>query len=174
MLLFSHGIFVDSSLWGRAGRAPGSGWVSLRATGDSDGCPPDSAQPRDASPRPRGWDLLADFVDALDLGPVTVVGDSGGAVSQMFAAQHPGSWRRWCFTNCDALEVYPAVSFTLLLRRSPGCRRNRPLRPADEAQAGPLGHLPDADRRSDPGSPAEGVAGPDRKQSRNPPWVIGG
>lgn len=78
--------------------------------------------PRRLSP-PRVADLLADFVDALDLGPVTVVGsDSGGAVSQMFAAQHPDKLAAMVLTNCDALEVYPPFPFTLLppLARMPG------------------------------------------------------
>lgn len=123
VLLFSHGIFVDSSLWdGLVERLVPAGFRCVRPETPM-GAHRIPLNPETPLSPPRVADLLADFVDALDLGPVTVVGsDSGGAVSQMLAAQHPDKLAAMVLTNCDALEVYPPFPFTLLppLARMPG------------------------------------------------------
>jgi len=115
VLLFSHGIFVDSSLWdGLVERLVPAGFRCVRPETPM-GAHRIPLDPDTELSPPKVADLLADFIDALDLGPVTVIGsDSGGAVSQMLAAQHPEKVAAMVLTNCDALDVYPPVPFNLL------------------------------------------------------------
>jgi pimeloyl-ACP methyl ester carboxylesterase len=59
--------------------------------------------------------LVADFVAALDLHDVTLVGnDSGGAVCQVVLARHRGLVTRLVLTTCDAFEVFPPKLFSYL------------------------------------------------------------
>jgi len=52
--------------------------------------------------------MLAEFCDALDLGRIDLVGnDSGGAIAQIFAAEHPDRLRTLTLTNCDVDENNP-------------------------------------------------------------------
>lgn len=122
-IVFSHGIFVDSSLWdGLVERLVPAGFRCIRPQTPM-GCHRIPLNPDAALSPPKVADLLADFIDALDLGPVPVVGsDSGGAVAQMLAAQHPEKVSALILANCDALEVYPPVPFNLLplMARLPG------------------------------------------------------
>lgn len=56
--------------------------------------------------------LVADFITALDLADVTLVGnDSGGAIAQVVAARHPGRLGRLVLTPCDAFDNYPPRMF---------------------------------------------------------------
>ena len=123
VLLFSHGIFVDSSLWdGVVERLVPAGFRCVRPETPM-GCHRIPLNPDTELSPPLVADLLAAFIDALDLGPVTVVGsDSGGAVAQMLAAQHPGKVAALILNNCDALEVYPPFPFTALpvMAKMPG------------------------------------------------------
>jgi pimeloyl-ACP methyl ester carboxylesterase len=51
--------------------------------------------------------LLADFLAALDLRDVTLVGnDTGGAICQILIARHPERIGRLVLTNCDAYEEF--------------------------------------------------------------------
>lgn len=114
-VVFSHGIFVDSSLWdGVVERLVPAGFRCIRPetpmgahriplNPDADTSPPGVAE------------LLADFIDEVVGEPVTVVGnDSGGAIAQMLAARHPQTLNGLVLTNCDALEVYPPAPFNVL------------------------------------------------------------
>src|SRR4029079_12909155 len=68
----------------------------------------------DLSP-PAVAQLVADFMQELDLGPVTLVGDdSGGAVSQMVAPDRPEVVGRLVLTNCDVYENFPPPLFKYL------------------------------------------------------------
>ncbi|MBN8866292.1 MAG: alpha/beta hydrolase [Solirubrobacterales bacterium] len=123
VLLFSHGIFVDSSLWdGLVERLAPAGFRCVRPETPM-GAHRIPLNPDTELSPPKVADLLADFIDALDLGPVTVVGsDSGGAVAQMLAAQHPEKVAAIVLNNCDALDVYPPFPYNALppLARVPG------------------------------------------------------
>jgi pimeloyl-ACP methyl ester carboxylesterase len=56
--------------------------------------------------------LVADFLDALDLSDVTLVGnDTGGAITQLVAAHHPERIGRLVLTPCDAYENFPPAMF---------------------------------------------------------------
>lgn len=111
-LVFLHGIFVNSALWRRvipllsehfrciAPDLPlGAHSIPLRPEADLS---------------PRGVaDLVADFLAALDLHDVTLVGnDTGGAICQLVITHHPERITRLVLTNCDAFEAF----FPLLVR----------------------------------------------------------
>jgi pimeloyl-ACP methyl ester carboxylesterase len=59
--------------------------------------------------------LIADFLDALDLREVILVGnDTGGALAQMVCAHFPERIARVVLTTCDAYDVFPPPSFAFL------------------------------------------------------------
>jgi pimeloyl-ACP methyl ester carboxylesterase len=67
--------------------------------------------------------IIGELMSALDLETATIVAnDSGGAVSQMFTAAHPGRVKRLVLTNCDTHENFPPKPFNLMppLARIPG------------------------------------------------------
>jgi pimeloyl-ACP methyl ester carboxylesterase len=52
--------------------------------------------------------LISDFLKALDLDRVTLVGnDTGGAFAQIVAAQHPERLARLVLITCDAFDNFP-------------------------------------------------------------------
>lgn len=56
--------------------------------------------------------LVADFITALDLDNVTLVGnDTGGAICQSVISQYPEKISRLVLTNCDAFENFPPPVF---------------------------------------------------------------
>jgi pimeloyl-ACP methyl ester carboxylesterase len=69
-------------------------------------------------------DLIAELIERLELGKVTLVGsDTGGALCQLVVARHPGLIDRLVLTNCDAFENFPPASFGFALeglKRVPG------------------------------------------------------
>ena len=102
-----HGLLVDGRLWddvipqlARTHRviAPdlplGSHRAPMRA---------------DADLSPHGLaKLIADFIAALDLDDVTLVGnDTGGALCQLVVTRHPERIGRLVLTPCDAFENFP-------------------------------------------------------------------
>ena len=59
--------------------------------------------------------LIADFMAALELDDVTLVGnDSGGALSQIVVTRHPERVGRLVLTPCDAFENFPPKMFRYL------------------------------------------------------------
>ena len=60
--------------------------------------------------------LVADFLDALDLGEVTLVGnDSGAAVAQVVAARHAGRLGGLVLATGDAFDNFPPPPFRPLI-----------------------------------------------------------
>ena len=60
-------------------------------------------------------DLLADFIEALDLSDVTLVAnDTGGAISQALVGRRPERIGRLLLTSCDAFENYPPKAVAYL------------------------------------------------------------
>jgi pimeloyl-ACP methyl ester carboxylesterase len=52
--------------------------------------------------------MIAQFLDALGLDRVDLIGnDSGGAIAQIFAAHHPERLRTFTLTNCDVHDGWP-------------------------------------------------------------------
>lgn len=60
-------------------------------------------------------ELAAEFIQAMHVGPVTLVGnDSGGALTQIIAARHPELIERAVLTSCDAFEDFFPPTFRYL------------------------------------------------------------
>ena len=79
----------------------------------------------DADLSPPGLaDLIAELLEVLGLEDVTLVAnDTGGALAQIVAAEHPQRIGRLVLTNCDAFENFPPPAFKPLvvgLGRVPG------------------------------------------------------
>jgi pimeloyl-ACP methyl ester carboxylesterase len=56
--------------------------------------------------------MLAEFLDALHVERVDLVGnDSGGGIAQIFAVHHPQRVRSLTLTNCDAHDNWPPQPF---------------------------------------------------------------
>lgn len=116
-VVFIHGLLVNSELW--AGVAE-----SLAAQGIRSYRPelplgshtiPLKA---DAELSPRGIaQIIVDFLAALDLHDVTLVGnDSGGALCQFVIDTDHTRVGRLVLTNCDAFEVFPPAPFDLIVK----------------------------------------------------------
>lgn len=122
-IVFSHGIFVNGSLWdGVVERLVPAGFRCVRPETPM-GCHHIPLNEDTELSPPAVADLLADFIQALGLeAPVVVGSDSGGAIAQMLAAQHPEKVGALILNNCDALEVFPPFPFTALpaLAKLPG------------------------------------------------------
>jgi pimeloyl-ACP methyl ester carboxylesterase len=57
-------------------------------------------------------DMLAEFLDALRIDQVDLVGnDSGGGIAQIFAARYPLRVRTLTLTNCDTHDNWPPEAF---------------------------------------------------------------
>jgi pimeloyl-ACP methyl ester carboxylesterase len=141
-IVFAHGLLVDGTLWRKvtpllADRfrcvVPdlplGSHREPMRP--DADLTPPGVAR------------ILADFLASLDLQDVTLVGnDTGGAISQIVAANHPERLGRLVLTPCDAYENFLPPFFRPLqyAARVPGLLTAlvQPMR-LRVLQRGPLG-----------------------------------
>ena len=70
----------------------------------------------DADLSPRGIaTLIDDFITALGLSGVTLVGnDTGGGLCQFVIDAHPEVVGRLVLTNCDAFDKFPPFPFTLV------------------------------------------------------------
>jgi pimeloyl-ACP methyl ester carboxylesterase len=120
VLVFVHGFLVDGQLW-RKVTAETSRWARCIR--------PDLplgshaiAMDDDADLSPRGIAaLIAEFLEALDLREVTVVGnDTGGAITQVLVTEHPERIGRMVLTSCDAFEEFPPKLFKPLMAAARG------------------------------------------------------
>jgi pimeloyl-ACP methyl ester carboxylesterase len=121
-IVFVHGYLVDGRLWDGVVDALSDrfrclapdwplGAQQVALDPDADLSPPGIAR------------LIAEFVEKLDLEDVTIVGnDSGGAISQILAANHPEQVARLALTNCDTHENFPPGIFKAMppLAKLPG------------------------------------------------------
>ncbi|MGI9084200.1 MAG: alpha/beta fold hydrolase [Aeromicrobium sp.] len=121
-VVFVHGFLVDHGLW--------TGVADKLATHGIRSYSPDLplgshtiALKPGADQSPRGVArLINDFLAALDLDDVTLVGnDTGGAVCQFLIDTDHSRIGRLVLTNCDAFDAFPPAPFDLLLKiaRSP-------------------------------------------------------
>ena len=115
-ILFVHGLLVNSLLWRRV--------VPPLAAGGFRCITPDwplgshsVPMAPDADLSPTGVAAVIDaFMEALGLSDVTLVGnDTGGAISQVTAAEYPKRIGRLVLTNCDAYENFPPPDFKMLM-----------------------------------------------------------
>lgn len=113
-VVFVHGVGVNGDLWRR---------VAPRLAAEHRCIVPDL--PWGAHSRPLRPDadlslpgmarIVADFMAALELDDVTLVGnDSGGALSQLVVTRHPERVGRLVLTPCDAFDNFPPKMFRYL------------------------------------------------------------
>jgi pimeloyl-ACP methyl ester carboxylesterase len=114
-VVFVHGLLVNSRLWERV--APPLAENGIRCL------LPDWPMGSHVVPMNEDADLggygqarnVADFVRAVGLGRATLVGnDSGGAISQIVATEHPEVVSRLILTNCDSFDKFPPAMFGYL------------------------------------------------------------
>jgi pimeloyl-ACP methyl ester carboxylesterase len=121
-IVFVHGLLVDGRLWSGVAEQLAAGhrcivpdWPvgshRIAMNEDADLTPPGLAQ------------IIASFMEAVGLERATIVGnDTGGAISQLLAANHPQRVERLVLTNCDMFDHFPPFPFNglPLLARLPG------------------------------------------------------
>jgi pimeloyl-ACP methyl ester carboxylesterase len=110
-IVFVHGLLVNGLLWRK---------VAPLLENDARVIVPDwplgshrVAMKPDADVSPRGVaHLVAEFLEALELEDVTIVGnDTGGAISQVLVTERPERVGKLVLTNCDAFEDFPPTMF---------------------------------------------------------------
>jgi pimeloyl-ACP methyl ester carboxylesterase len=110
-IVFVHGALVNADLWRKVVPALAKDFRCIAPDlplGSHDRAMPPGA---DLSP-PGVAKLIADFIAALDVENVTLVGnDTGGAICQVVVTQHPDRIGRLVLTNCDAYDVFPPSLF---------------------------------------------------------------
>ena len=110
-----HGYLMDSRLWdGVIERlAPDLRCIALDLPFGAHR----HALRRDADLSARGVaQLVADALAAMELEDVTLVGnDSGGAIAQVVAAEHPERLGRLVLTPCDCFDNFPPKFFVTLV-----------------------------------------------------------
>jgi pimeloyl-ACP methyl ester carboxylesterase len=114
-VVFVHGALVDGRLWAQvADGLARQGFRCIVPTwplGSHTIAVNDGA---DLSPRGLAT-MIDDFMAALDLHDVTLVGnDSGGGLCQFVIDAHPGRVGRLVLTNCDAFDKFPPFPFTVV------------------------------------------------------------
>ena len=135
-VVFVHGLLVDARLWEPvAERLAADGIRSYAPT-----LPLGSHQRpmnADADLSPQGIAALTrDFLEALDLSDVTIVGnDTGGAICQLMLGGDTSRIGAAVLTNCDAFGTLPAPGPRAALPRPAPSRTGRlpgPGAPVDE------------------------------------------
>jgi pimeloyl-ACP methyl ester carboxylesterase len=105
-IVFAHGLLVDGTLWRKVTPLLASRYRCIV---------PDLPLGAHTYPLEAGADrsprgvahLLADFIAALGLESVTVVGnDTGGAIAQLLVTERPERIGSLVLTNCDCLENF--------------------------------------------------------------------
>jgi pimeloyl-ACP methyl ester carboxylesterase len=121
-VVFVHGLLVNGSLWRDVAPRLAPRYRCIVPDWPL-GSHPIAMRP-DANLSPPGLaGIVAGFLDALDLHDVTLVGnDTGGAICQLVAVNHPQRLGRLVLTNCDAYENFlpPAFRPLQLMARIPG------------------------------------------------------
>jgi pimeloyl-ACP methyl ester carboxylesterase len=124
-LVFVHGLLVNSLLWEPVTDVLAKDFrvIAPDLPLGSNELPLDDGA--DTSP-PALAKLIAEFLEALDLHDVTLVGnDTGGALCQLVIANHPERVGRLVLTPCDAYENFPPPIFapTMTALKSPAVVR---------------------------------------------------
>src|SRR3712207_3440946 len=113
-IVFVHGVLVNGDLW-RGVVAELSDRYRCITTDWPLGTHPEPMKADADLSTPGLGRLVADFLAALSLEDVTLVGnDTGGAVCQVVATRHPERVGRLVLASCDAYEVFPPQPFGFL------------------------------------------------------------
>ena len=122
-VVFIHGLLVNGELWSAAATALAAAGIRSYAPDLPLGAHPIALDP-DVEKGPRAAaQLILDFLAALDLNDVTLVGnDTGGALCQFVIDTDHSRIGRLVLTNCDAFDQFPPPPFGALVAagRRPG------------------------------------------------------
>jgi pimeloyl-ACP methyl ester carboxylesterase len=108
--LFVHGVLMNSHLWrhqlAHLGHVRRCIALDLLAHGHTEIAPT-----QDVSTTANA-EMLAQFLDALKIDRVDLIGnDSGGGIALVFAARHPTRVRSLTLTDCDTHDNWPPEAF---------------------------------------------------------------
>jgi len=111
IIVFIHGALVNGALWRKVVPLLSNRYRCI--VPDLPLGSHSTPMARDADLGPEGVaKLIADFLVALDLHEVTLVGnDTGGALCQIVVTRHPERVSGLVLTNCDAFENFPPKMF---------------------------------------------------------------
>ena len=122
-VVFLHGLLVNGELWTSVADGLAERGIRSFAPDLPLGAHPEPLRD-DADLSPAGVArIVLDFLAALDLTDVTLVGnDTGGALAQFVIDADPTRVGRLVLTNCDAFDQFPPPPFGLLVAagRRPG------------------------------------------------------
>lgn len=131
--LFVHGVLLNGHIWrhqlGGLSDVRRCIAVDLLAHGDTE-----ISADQDVSVTANAT-MLAQFLDALGIDEVDLVGnDSGGGIAQIFAATYPSRVRTLTLTDCDAHDNWPPPAFKPFLEMAAagGLRRTLDAMLADK------------------------------------------
>ncbi len=115
-VVFVHGLLVNADLW--RGVVPGLAAAGHRCLAPDWPLGSHSIPMPDADLSPTGLaDLIAEFLEALDLTDVTIVAnDTGGALTQILMTRRPERIGRVVLAAVDCYEVFPPQPFAGLLK----------------------------------------------------------
>jgi pimeloyl-ACP methyl ester carboxylesterase len=115
-VVFVHGLLVNADIW--RGVVPGLAAAGHRCLTPDWPLGSHSIPMPDADLGPTGIaDLIAEFLDALDLTDVTIVAnDTGGALTQILMTRRPERIGRVVLAAVDCYEVFPPQPFAALLK----------------------------------------------------------
>jgi pimeloyl-ACP methyl ester carboxylesterase len=112
-VLFIHGILVDERLWAHVAEGLArKGFRCILPTWPLGSHTVPVNEGADLSPHGVAA-MIHDFMVALDLSDVTLVGnDTGGGLCQLVIDAYPDRIGRLVLTNCDAFDKFPPFPFT--------------------------------------------------------------
>jgi len=114
-IVFLHGYLQGANLWGPIVHLLNDEFRCIGPELPFGAHPTPMAPDADLSTAGVGR-LVADFLAALDLHQVILVGnDSGGAIAQVVAARHPQRLGGLVLASCDAFDNYPPRLFRPLI-----------------------------------------------------------
>ncbi|TCJ93607.1 alpha/beta fold hydrolase [Nocardia alba] len=124
-VVFVHGLLVNADIWRDV--VPGLAAAGHRCLTPDWPLGSHTIPMPDADLSPTGIaDLIAEFLDALDLTDVTIVAnDTGGALTQILMTRRPERIGRVVLAAVDCYDVFPPQPFASLLKvaRIPGVIR---------------------------------------------------
>ena len=106
-IVFVHPLLTNADLWRNVVPELASEFRCITPDWPLGGHEPPMKRGADLSP-PGLARIIADFLAALDLSDITLVGhDTGGALSQIVVTEHPERIGRLVLLDCDAYENFP-------------------------------------------------------------------
>lgn len=107
-VVFVHGYMMGGQLWRRVSERLADRGLRCIAPTFPLGAHPESLRPGADRSITGVAGIVADFLGALDLTDVVLVGnDTGGVVTQLVAVHHPERLGALVLTSCDAFEHFP-------------------------------------------------------------------